>query len=232
MPDDLEKPEQLIFDLPHRQAFGREDFLVSACNEAAVKVIDVWPKWPNPVLLIVGPPGSGKSHLAHVWRMLSDAHMIPAREINYEDVSTLGAKNAVIIENVDDGKLDEKALFHLLNLSKEQQFHMLITARSMPGEWTLKLPDLRSRLRSLPVVNIGAPDELLLKTILIKLFNDRQLIVAPHVIDYIAVRMERSMEAAQTLVEALDKRALATGRKVTRPLVAEVLPHVAKHEGE
>ncbi|MGH1353215.1 MAG: HdaA/DnaA family protein [Methyloligellaceae bacterium] len=218
-----EGPQQLVFDLPHRAAMDEEDFLVSDCNESAVKVIDIWPDWHHPSLLIVGPQGCGKTHLAYVWQMKTGAAMLSAAELTSDMVDNLAQAPAVIIEDIDAGPFNQNALFHLLNLAKERSFNVLMTGRERPGTWEIELPDLRSRLRASPVVEIEAPDELLLNTVLVKLFSDRQLIVPPNVIKYISLRMERSMSAAQKLVEKVDKAALASGRKVTRQLVGEVM---------
>ncbi len=218
----VEGPQQLVFDLPHRAAMDAEDFLVSTCNEDAIKVVDLWPDWHHPYLLLVGPESSGKTHLAHVWRMRSDASMIAAKDLTIEKVDELQNAPALVVEDINKDIIDEKALFHLLNLSKEKRFHVLMTGRGRPGDWHIDLPDLRSRLRASPVVEIDLPDETLLNTLLIKLFSDRQLIVPPNVIPYIALRIERSMSAAHKLIEEIDKEALVSGRKVTRQFVGKV----------
>ena len=222
----FEEPKQLVFDMPHRPAMDAEDFLISDCNEDAVKIIDLWPQWPHPYLLLVGPSGSGKTHLAHVWQMKTGAEFISARDLNGRNIDELGNKTAIVIEDLCPGIFDENSLFHLLNLAKEREFYILMTGQGRPGEWDIALPDLRSRLRASPVVEIDHPDEKLLNTVLVKLFSDRQLIVPPNVIPYIALRMERSMAAAQKLVEEVDKLALASGRKVTRQLVGKVLDNI------
>ncbi len=223
-------PQQLVLDLPHREAHGAEDFLVSRCNEAAVRIIDSWPDWPGQAVLIVALRGCGKTHLANVWRIQAGADIIPARDLSDAAVSALDNDAARIVEDIDREPYDETALFHLLNLSKEKGFSLFLTARTLPGHWTIGLPDLRSRLRSLPVVTIEPPDEPLLKAVLVKLFNDRQIVVSPHVVDFIGLRMERSMDWVQMLVDAIDKAALSGGRKVTRQLASEVLNRLGASE--
>ncbi|KWT70085.1 HdaA/DnaA family protein [Hyphomicrobium sulfonivorans] len=216
-------PSQLVFDLSHRQALGAEDFLVSRSNEAAVETIDRWPDWPHPASLVVGPEGAGKSHLANVWRLRSGASVIAAAELHDDAVAALPDGGAIVVEDIDRGIADEKAFFHLLNRARESKLAVLITSRKAPGELEFSVPDLRSRLRALPMAELQPPDEALLKAVLVKLFSDRQLNVEPPVIDYLSVRMERSMAAANAIVAAVDRLALAKHRKVTRPLAAEVL---------
>jgi chromosomal replication initiation ATPase DnaA len=216
-------PRQLVFDLAHRQALGAEDFLVSRSNAAAVELIDRWPQWPHPACMVVGPQGSGKSHLANVWRLRSGAGFVAAAALDDAGVARLADGAAIVVENVDAGIGDEKALFHLLNRARESKLSVLLTSRTAPGEQDFLVPDLRSRLRALPVVELQPPDEALLKAVLVKLFDDRQLSVEPPVIDYLSVRMERSMAAASQIVAEIDRLALATHRKVTRPLAAQVL---------
>ena len=216
------KPEQLVFELPHRPALGLEDYLVSGSNAAAVALVDRWPDWPAGAAVISGPPGCGKSHLANVWRMKSNADAVPAAHIAIADVPELAASGALIVEDIAATR-DEAALFHLLNLVREQRLAMLLTSASAPGDLGLALPDLRSRLNALPHALIAPPDDALLRAVLVKLFADRQLSVEPQIIAYLLVRMERSMEAASRLVAELDHRSLALQRAVTRSVAAAAL---------
>jgi chromosomal replication initiation ATPase DnaA len=226
-----EAPRQLVFDLAHRQALGAEDFLVSASNEAAVEMIDRWPDWPHPASLVAGPQGSGKSHLANVWRLRSGAGSVTAAALDDAAVAALEPGAALVVEDLDRGIADEKALFHMLNRARESKLSLLLTSRIPPGEQEFRVPDLRSRLRALPIVEVQPPDEALLKAVLVKLVTDRQLAVEPLVIGYLAVRMERSMAAASRIVAAVDRLALATHRKLTRPLAAEALASLGEsHE--
>jgi chromosomal replication initiation ATPase DnaA len=215
--------DQLIFELPHRPALGAEDFLISRSNRAAADIADRWPHWPNPAVLVVGPPHSGKTHLANVWRLKSGAARLEAHALGEADVLAASSSGAVLVEDLHAGAADERALFHLLNLVREHKLTLLLTSRSAPGELNFGLPDLRSRLRALPFVAIEPPDEALLKAVLVKHFADRQLAVEPHTIGYIALRLEQSMEAAAAIVAEIDRAALASHRKVTRALAAEAL---------
>jgi len=214
-------PGQLILDLPHRPALGAEDFLISRSNQAAADIVDRWPDWPHHSLVVVAPPGSGKTHLANVWRLKSGAARLEAQALGEADVAA--AKGALVVEDLHAGVAEERALFHLLNLVREHKLSMLLTSRAAPGKLTVALPDLRSRLRALPLVTIAPPDEALLKAVLVKQFADRQLSVEPHLIAYIALHMEQSMEAAATVVADIDRAAMTSHRKVTRALAAEVL---------
>ena len=216
-------PRQLVLDLAHRQALGAEDFLVSSSNEAAIELVDRWPEWPHPVCVVVGPKGSGKSHLANVWRLKSSAGVAAAATLTDAAVAQMSDGSALVVEDLDRGISDEQALFHLLNRARGSRLSVLLTSRQAPGELDVRIPDLRSRLRALPVVALEAPDEALLKAVLVKLFCDRQLSVDPAVIEYLNLRMERSMAAASLVVAAIDRLALAMHRKVTRPLAAEAL---------
>jgi chromosomal replication initiation ATPase DnaA len=218
-----EAPDQFILDLPHRPALGAEDFLISQANCAAADIIDRWPDWPQASVLVVAPPRAGKTHLANVWRLKSGAARLEAGALREADVAAAAGCNALLVENLHAGVADERALFHLLNLVREHKLSMLLTSRAPAGELDVSLPDLRSRLRALPLVTIAPPDETLLKAVLVKQFMDRQLGVEPHVIGYIALHMERSMEAAATIVAAIDRAAMASHRKVTRALAAEIL---------
>jgi chromosomal replication initiation ATPase DnaA len=205
---------QLALDLPHVPALDADDFMLSDCNAEAMRLIASWPDWSARCALIAGPAGAGKSHLVNVWRERSGARVLSAASIEEDMVDGLET-GPLAVEDVDRFARDERALFHLLNLSRERGFDILLTARSLPGAWPVALDDLRSRLRSLPFAEIGAPDDALLRAVLVKLFDDRQLSAPPAVIDYLLRRMERSVDAAADLVARMDKAALAERRRIT-----------------
>nr|WP_158048027.1 DnaA/Hda family protein [Skermanella pratensis] len=206
---------------------GADDFLVAPSNEAAVAWLDLWPNWPAPALVIFGPAGCGKTHLAQVWRARTQAPRIEPGDLRIETLpKLLGEAAAVVIDNADRGTGDaraERALFHLYNLAQETGGHLLLTSESAPARWGIKLPDLRSRLMAAPAVAVGAPDDALLAAILVKLFADRQLRVGADVVSFLVTHMERSFDAARRLVADLDAAALAARRRVTVPLARRVL---------
>lgn len=215
------KPEQLPLEFRHEAASGRDDLVISDPVSAAAGIIDRWPDWPSPVVIITGPEGSGKSHLAEVWARKSGA--VRVRAVQGSDAVMLAGEGPVLVEDADRDGFDETELFHLINAVRSAGTSLLITARSWPMAWGVSLPDLASRLKAATTVEIGAPDDLLLGQILVKLFADRQLLADDKVIAYIVPRMERSLAAAQAIVERLDHLALARGTRIGRALAAEVL---------
>lgn len=218
------EPNQFVFDWGARAALGAEDFLIGPSNEAAVALIDRWPDWPMSSAIVVGPPQSGKSHLAHVWQLRSGATRLQAAELTEERLPELIQKPALVVEDIDRGIESETALFHLLNLARfEQRPSLLLTSRAPAGELTIALLDLRSRLRALAVTAIGTPDETLLTAVLVKLLADRQIAVAPPIVHYMAREVDRSIAAIVRLVEEIDRLSLATRRPITRALAGEVL---------
>ncbi|MBT5048973.1 MAG: DNA replication protein [Rhodospirillaceae bacterium] len=213
---------QLVLDLPHRPALGRDDFLVAPCNAAAVEWIDNWPDWPGPVLALCGPGGSGKSHLAAVWQSRSEAHGIDPHAIPKVIESGELPAGHLVMEDMKC-PVDEEALLHLYNMVSERGRTLLLTSAIPPARWPVKLPDLASRLRTIPVAEIGAPDDALLEALLVKMFADRQLRVGPDVIAFLLPRMERSFAHVRALVERLDGAALSQQRTITIPLARNVL---------
>jgi chromosomal replication initiation ATPase DnaA len=221
---------QLTLDLPHRAALGAEDFLVSKCNLAAVRLIDTWPEWQDQVQLLIGPAASGKTHLARVWQALSGAQALGPGNLAVDFVNSMGQGTPLVVEDADRVAYDEKALFHLLNLAREKRLFVLLTAQSAPNRWPYCLPDLLSRLNAVPAIEIGAPDEALIRTVMLKHFADRQLDIDPKVLTYLALHVDRSLAAAAAAVAAVDRAALATGRKISRQLVIEALAASAPSE--
>jgi chromosomal replication initiation ATPase DnaA len=217
------KPRQLPLAMPHHAAMSREDFLVGEGNREATAFIDAWPDWPASVVLLIGPNGSGKTHLVNIWATKSRASVVAAADLLAVDPTALVGTGAVAVEDADDPTLDEKALFHLLNVARGRGASVLITAHAVPSVWGVTLPDLLSRLRAAQPAFLGPPDDELLEKVMVKLLADRQLTIDAGVLDYILLRMERSCAAACALVDALDRESLARGRRITRAIAAEVL---------
>ncbi len=223
--------EQLVFDLEHRPSHGRDDYLVVPANELAVRWIDRWPDWPGPFLALSGPPGSGKSHLAEVWRAAAGAMEIPPRALGSADpLGLIGESGAWTLDGLDVALEErpelEARLLHLFNIIHERGGHLLITGRDAPARWPVGLPDLHSRLAAVPVAALGPPDDDLIAAVLIKLFSDRQLQVGSEVIRYVLPRMERSLGAAGRLVDAIDRAALTRHRQITIALVRDVMENL------
>jgi chromosomal replication initiation ATPase DnaA len=213
---------QLALSLPHQPALGAGDFLVGEANREAFATIQRWPDWPAPVVWLFGPAGSGKSHLVEVWRSHSSGARRVAASLHSEEAEDLLEGGAAAIEAIDQAA-DERALFHLLNTARQRGASVLLTSRLGPDAHAPRLPDLASRLRAAHAVALRAPDDDLLRQVLVKLFADRQILVDPGVVDFILKRMERSFEAANGLVTELDRAALAAGRSVTKGLASAVL---------
>jgi chromosomal replication initiation ATPase DnaA len=213
---------QLALDLPHAESFRRDDFLASSANEAALSLVERWPEWAGRMVAIVGPRGAGKSHLAAIWAERTGARIVAASALERAEVPAALATGALVVEDVAPGSADEAALFHLLNLAREDSAWLLFTASQRLDGPGFALPDLVSRLRAVPSVALAPPDDALLSAVLVKLFADRQLAVGEGVIAYLLPRMERSLAAARETVAKLDAAALSRGRAVNRQLAAEI----------
>ena len=219
------QPRQLAFALPHAESLTRDNFLEGPANAAGLALIDSWPDWPNRVMLLVGPEASGKSHLASIWAEQSGARATSAHVLTAAEVPTALATGALVIEDLRPADIDERALFHLLNLAREDSAFVLMTARAPPTE--VELRDLRSRLRAVPTVRLLPPDDHLFRALIVKFCADRQLAVDEAVVGYLTTRLERSYAAVRHTMELLDAEALRLGRPVTRALAAELLRNSA-----
>jgi len=214
-------PRQLALALCHAENFAREDFLSGPSNAVALALVDAWPDWSHRTVMLTGPEGSGKSHLAAMWAQAAGARLIAARAVEEANVPAALATGALVVEDVTAGSFEEKALFHLLNLAREQDAFVMLTARTPPA--TFAIADLTSRLKALPVVAIAPPDDALLRAVLLKLFSDRQLAVDEALLGYVGTRIERSFAAARAVVALLDAEAMRRKRPLTRALAAEIL---------
>jgi chromosomal replication initiation ATPase DnaA len=215
----MTESRQGAFDLPVETRFGRGDFLVSDSNRAAFKLVERWPDWPTRALALYGPPGSGKTHLAHLWCARSGAALIAGNAAALNEPATLPP--ALAVDNAE--RAGERTLLHLYNMSLERGGSLLLTLPAPPAALDIGLADLASRLRSLPVAGIAAPDDALLTAVLLKHFGDRGIGVAPQVVAFLTSRMERSFASAAALAARLDRLSLESGRPVTVKMAREVL---------
>jgi len=221
---------QLPLPLSAAPRFGREDFLVGRVNEAAFAHIERWPRWLAPAAILIGPEGSGKSHLAAIFAAMSGASILRGDHLDRDSVPHLAKGRALVLEDCDRFPPDEVALFHLINLARETGLNIVLTARRAPDQWGVKTPDLLSRLRLQPLLELHEPDDALLASLFVKHFADRQINVETQVVSYAMARIERSYAAVQRLVAALDRLSLIRKKPITRALVAEVLGEVESRE--
>jgi chromosomal replication initiation ATPase DnaA len=211
--------------LPHAESLTRDNFLEGPANAAGLALVDSWPEWPNRIMLLIGPQGSGKSHLAAIWAEQAGARSISAHALTAAAVPGALATGALVVEDLNAPDFDERALFHLMNLAREDEAFVLITARVPPSASQIELRDLRSRLRAVPTISLLPPDDGLFRALIVKFCADRQMAIDEGVVSYLATRIERSYAAARQAVELLDGEALRLGRPVTRALAAELLRH-------
>ncbi|MGE3306125.1 MAG: DnaA regulatory inactivator HdaA [Rhizobiaceae bacterium] len=227
----MRKARQLPLDLGHRQGSSRDDLVVTTANAEAVALIDRWPDWPAPVMVLAGPSGSGKTHLGEIWREVSGAAAVSPRELG-EAAAAAAGEGPVLVDDADSRPLDEAGLFHLINAARSAGNHLLLTSRRFPAAWGVRLPDLQSRLKAAATVEIREPDELLLTGVVTKLFADRQVEVEPHVVSFVVRRIERSLSTAIAVVARLDAAALEQKSRITRALAAETLGALDRRQGE
>ncbi|HQU67122.1 MAG TPA: DnaA/Hda family protein [Albidovulum sp.] len=216
-------PRQLAFDLPVRPALGRGDFFVAPANALAVAALDRTENWPGGKMLLVGPPGAGKTHLAHVWAARTGAMVLEADQVGAADLPDAAALVIEDAPRVAGRRELETALFHLHNHMAQRRGLLLMTADRVVRDWGIALADLKSRMEATATATLSEPDNELLGAVLVKLFADRQLAVSPGLIRWLLGRMNRSFATARDIVAALDAAALARRRPITRDLAAELL---------
>ncbi|WP_417262810.1 chromosomal replication initiator DnaA [Celeribacter sp.] len=222
--------EQLILDLPTREVLGRDTFFVAPSNAMAIATLDSVATWPSGKLVLIGSPGSGKTHMAHVFAAEHDGVIVSVAELSEADIPALATQRSVVVEDADrmpelaDPKAAENALFHLHNLTLAEGGRLLVTARTAPNHWALTLPDLASRMQGTTVTRIDPPDDMLLMAMLVKQFEDRQITVPVALIPWLVKRMERSAGAVRQMVETLDREALRAGKPISRGLAQSLFP--------
>lgn len=221
------QPRQLALALPHAESLTRENFLEGPCNAQALALVDAWPDWPNRIMMLAGPEGGGKSHLATIWAEAAGARSISAHLLTTENVPGALATGALVVDDLDPTTLDHRALFHLMNLAREDGAYVLLTCRLPQTLFDIELRDLRSRLRAIPVVTLEPPDDPMLRALIVKFCADRQMNVDEALVSYLTTHIERSFTAARRTVALLDAEALRLRRPVTRALAVDVLRDAA-----
>lgn len=209
---------QYALPLPHTPLYTEENFLLSGCNQLAWDMLNQWPHWPAHALIIAGSPGSGKSHLSHLWAARAQAAIIPAETLTADAPHTANW----LVEDIER-LTNPRALFHLYNYTKENSGFLLMTSTLPPAQLAIPLPDLASRLRATPLATIEQADDAVLAAAMRKQFADRQLKVEEDVIAYLLPRTERSLSQIQALVQSIDDAALRTHRNITVPFVRSLL---------
>ena len=217
----ISPPRQLALALSHAESLAREDFLSGPSNTDALALIDSWPDWPANAVVLVGPEGSGKTHLATIWAAAAGARVISAHALDEGGLRSALATGALVVENAA-AAADERALFHLINLAREENAYLLFAARTVPAAWPVAIADVASRLRAMPVLTLQAPDDAMLRAVIVKLAADRQLKLDETVVSYLSTHIERSFAAARSAVIALDNEALRLNRPPSRALAADM----------
>lgn len=214
---------QMVMPFASATSYHAEDFIRGDGNEQALDLIERWPDWPYSLVVVHGPKGSGKTHLAHVFAQRTHAQFIPPSRIGQATADQLLAGgHAWVIDGLEQVK-SEDALAQLINHARARGDYVLMTASVAPSQLQFSIKDLTSRLTALPEVALGEPDDTLLMGVLAKAFADRQLRVGPDILQYAVARLERSFEAAQRFAQQVDEASLASGRGVTLPLIRGVL---------
>jgi len=209
---------QYALSLTLPPVFSVDNFIVSSCNHEAWEWIHTWPTWPAHALILYGPQGSGKTHLGHIWAQHAAAQVIAASALTGDEPGG----GHILVEDIEQ-VTNQTHLLHLFNYTRENGSYMLMTANTAPHSLPFTLPDLTSRLLSLPTAQIAQADDAVLAGAMRKQFNDRQMKIDDGVIDYILPRMERSLSRIKELVENLDSNALAERKNITVPFVKRML---------
>ena len=216
--------QQLLLDLPHKKAYGREDYFISKCNTKAIAFIDKYPLWNLNALIIYGEISSGKTHLAHVFQEKVQAYIYDASIINEKTPSEIfQEKDNVIVEDLDINKIMEEKLLHFLNYAKNNNLYVLITSAYNPTGWKIELADLKSRINSISSTAIEPPDDTLISVLLIKMFHDKQIKIAAKEIKYIVSRIDRSYESIKKTVDLIDSLSLQEKKKISAGLLKRIL---------
>ncbi len=204
--------------------------MVSKANKEAYLWVMRWPNWPSRCLAIYGDNGCGKTHLSYIWQKKTKANRLQGVDFNKAPLSTLlDASPFFILDEAHLINQGEK-LFHLYNHLTLSKGGILFLSKTPPAHWVAGLPDLRSRLNTIPAIKIHPPDDALLSDVIQKLFSDLQVKVDESVINFLLIHMERSFDSARLWVNLLNTRALTQKRNITIPLAREILSEQASDE--
>ena len=215
---------QLNLEFRHLPAFERKDFIVSSSNSEAISWLDKWPIWPKNGLSFYGEAGSGKTHLVHCWKLMTNGIAINSNNLNNFSFKKVYDNHHIALD--DASKIPEQTLFHIINICKEEKGTIFLLDRRPPAHWEVSLEDLNSRLRSMTTIELKKPDDQLIENLFIKLFADRQIKVNSDVVKFLIKRVERNFNSVQKIVEEIDKQSFSYKKEITIPFVSNLLKNI------
>jgi len=218
----LSATRQLPLPFVHVPRLTEADFLPSEGTRAALAWLARGADWPGRRLALWGGPGSGKTHLLHIWATRTGASLMTGSMLRHAAPGGGWTPGPLAIDDADLAP-SEASLLHALNAAQEARHPVLIAARIPPARWTIALPDLRSRLRATAAVPLGAANDAFLHRLLARLLSDRQLFVPAPVQEWLLAVLPREPGALREAAARLDRAGLAAGRSVTRALAAQTL---------
>lgn len=211
---------QIPLDLSPAPEYSFENFLISDTNRVAYERLQNWPDAGFPILLMMGPAGVGKTHLCEAWvrngenrlKCENSGDVLPAK---------LFDKN-IWLDDVQNAP--ENTLFTLINMALNGEVRSLLLSANKPRKnWKIELPDLRSRVSNLPIIEIQPHDDAILEPFLRKLFEDRGREINAETIRYILTYCDRSADGLRKLALDLDAAAASQKKDLTRTFVSKYL---------
>ncbi len=214
---------QLVFKFPFKTRYFEQDFFVSSNNFSAYKLIESWPNWPGKWVNIIGPTGSGKTHLSKILeKKIKRLKVIDETNVNEKIISELRNFDCLIIDNFKN-KIEDKLLYSILNQSKQLENFIVINSKLQLNKFEIKLKDLKSRFNSFIFIGIDLPTDDLLQVIISKSFSDKQINLNPKVSEYIVKNVDRSYEKMFKFLSDLDEFSLSSGKSININLIKKVL---------
>ena len=214
---------QLVFKFPFKTRYFEQDFFVSSNNFSAYKLIESWPNWPGKWVNIIGPTGSGKTHLSKILeKKIKKLKVVDETNVNEKIISELRNFDCLIIDNFKN-KIEDKLLYSILNQSKQLENFIVINSKLQLNKFEIKLKDLKSRFNSFIFIGIDLPTDDLLQVIISKSFSDKQINLSPKVSEYIVKNVDRSYEKMFKFLSDLDELSLSSGKSININLIKKVL---------
>jgi chromosomal replication initiation ATPase DnaA len=216
----MDQPRLFEFRMGDR---APDKLVVAEANRDAAKLLTDWRMWPGGALALVGPSGSGKTHLALAWAKEARARTVSALAIA-EDVAFIFKESdgRLLIDDADLER-DETMFWRVLDLARTQGGAVLLVGARPPSAWSVDIPDLRSRLASLPVAKLGEPDEALMDVVLRRICREQFIQLSDDAAKFLVRRLPRTFAAAQAWAAALDEELVRGAKPVTTAIAKRAL---------
>lgn len=213
--------QQTILKFENNPSFKDSDYFVSECNRQAYDNLFKWPKWDSKLINLVGPKGSGKSHLLEIFSIKNNFLKVNSLAEIKKKLETIIKYDKLIMDDIN--QIDEKVFFSILdNYISNNKFLIISTIDSLLT-YKFKLADLKSRITLFHKYEIYQPNDKMIYFLIQKFLSDRQIKIKKDLITHIIKKIDRSYNRIMKFIDQIDRQSLSNNKKIDYKLINNIL---------